>query len=401
MSRCIGPEKFLGFKSSYTSVSAQGSGYYDPCQCNAPRAWLFSSFFGNAAGLSACKGEAEVSEGQEQLSWLAGILKCDTTDLAVQLVAGDASPRKFYRISGPAPGSRVLMVSPPSENNERFVLIQRALESSGVRVPAMPRANLALGYFLLEDLGDTTFALALEERDVDALYQEALDTLVAIRAIRTVESELPHYDQKEFQRELDVCPEWFFSKALSLPSDNKAVSVFAELSTCVIEAAHHQPQGLVHRDYHSRNLMVSAGNASLAVIDFQDAIMGPVAYDAASLLKDVYVVWPREKQLVWLEYYWERLVREGQLDEGSWPQFIVWYDLISLQRHVKILGVFSRLWLRDDKPGYMRDIPVVIAYIRETCHLYCETYPAVGAFWDWFADSVMPRIARQDWYSAS
>jgi aminoglycoside/choline kinase family phosphotransferase len=265
----------------------------------------------------------------------------------------------------------------------------------------MPRANLALGYFLLEDLGDTTFSLALEGRDVDALYREALDTLAVIYAIRTVESELPHYDEKELQHELDVCPEWFFFNALSLPSDDKALSVFAELSACLIETARHQPQGLVHRDYHSRNLMVPAAGASLAVIDFQDAIMGPVAYDAASLLKDVYVVWPRERQLAWLKYYWTRLVREGQLDEDSWPKFIVWFDLMGLQRHVKILGVFSRLWLRDDKPGYMRDIPIVIAYIREACHLYRETHPAIGVFWDWFDVSVKPVVACQDWYRAS
>ena len=391
----------MEFNSSYTSVSAQGSGYYGRGQCNALKAWLFLSFFGNAAGLSAYKGEAEVSEGQEQLSWLAEILKCDATDVALQLIAGDASPRKFYRVSGSAPGSRVLMVSPPTENNERFLLIQRALESAGVRVPSMPRADLALGYFLLEDLGDTTFFLALEQGDEDALYREALDTLAVILAIRTVESELPHYDQEELQRELDVCPEWFFSKALSLSLDSRALSVFAGLSACVIEAAHHQPQGLVHRDYHSRNLMVPAADDTLAVIDFQDAIMGPVAYDAVSLLKDVYIVWPREKQLTWLEYYWERLVREGQLEEGSWPTFIVWFDLIGLQRHVKILGVFSRLWLRDDKPSYMRDIPVVIAYIREACQLYRETHPAIGAFWDWFDASVMPTVACQDWYSAS
>ena len=342
-----------------------------------------------------------MSERQAQRSWLAEILKCDATDVALQLIAGDASPRKFYRVSGPDSDSRVLMVSPPTENNERFVLIQRTLEGAGVRVPSMPRANLALGYFLLEDLGDTTFSLALEQHDVDALYKEALDTLAVIRAIRAVESELPHYDQKELQRELDVCPEWFFSQALSLPSENKALSVFTELSACVIDAARHQPQGLVHRDYHSRNLMVSAGDAPLAVIDFQDAIMGPVAYDAVSLLKDVYVVWPREKQLVWLEYYWKRLVREGQLDEGSWPQFVVWFDLIGLQRHVKILGVFSRLWLRDDKPSYMKDIPVVIAYIREACHLYRDSHPGIGVFWDWFEDSVMPTVERQDWYSSS
>jgi aminoglycoside/choline kinase family phosphotransferase len=147
--------------------------------------------------------------------------------------------------------------------------------------------------------------------------------------------------------------------------------------------------------------MVPDTDTPLAVIDFQDAIMGPVTYDAASLLKDVYVVWPRERQLVWLKYYWKRLVHEGQLDQGSWPQFIEWYDLIGLQRHVKILGVFSRLWLRDDKPSYMRDIPIVIEYIRESCHLYRETHPAIGMFWDWFDESVMPTVERQKWYSAS
>ena len=342
-----------------------------------------------------------MSDGQTQRNWLAEILKCDATDVALQLIAGDASPRKFYRVSGPASDSRVLMVSPLTENNERFVLIQRTLEGAGVRVPSMPRANLALGYFLLEDLGDTTFSLALEQNDEDALYKEALDTLAVIRAIRRVESQLPHYDQKELQRELDVCPEWFFSRALGLRLNSRALLIFAELSACVIDAARHQPQGLVHRDYHSRNLMVPAGDTPLAVIDFQDAIMGPVAYDAVSLLKDVYVVWPRAKQLVWLEYYWEHLVREGQLGEGSWPQFVVWFDLIGLQRHVKILGVFSRLWLRDDKPSYMRDIPVVIAYVREACLLYRGSQPAIGVFWDWFEDSIMPTIERQDWYSPS
>ena len=339
-----------------------------------------------------------MSEGQEQLSWLANILKCDAADVALQLIAGDASPRKFYRVFGPASGSRVLMVSPPTENNERFVLVQRALENAGVRVPSMPRANLALGYFLLEDLGDITFSLALEHRDEDVLYREALDTLAVIRAINTVESGLPNYDRKELQRELDMCPEWFFSKALNLPSDDMALSVFAELSACIIESACHQPRGLVHRDYHSRNLMSPATDAPLAVIDFQDAIMGPVAYDVASLLKDIYIVWPRERQLAWLKYYWERLLSQGELGKCSWPQFVVWFDLIGLQRHVKILGVFSRLWLRDDKPSYMGDVPVVIGYIREACHLYRETHPALGVFWDWFDVSVMPTVARQDWY---
>lgn len=342
-----------------------------------------------------------VSEGQDKLTWLSEVLKCDVNDLASQLVAGDASPRKFHRIFLQGSDTRMLMVSPPTENNERFVLIQRALEAAGVRVPSMPRANLTLGYFLLEDLGDTTFSLALDSEEADALYREALDALSVIQAIRTADSELPRYDARELQRELDVCPEWFFLKALGLASDNEAVAVFTELSACLVEAAQNQPQGLVHRDYHSRNLMVTSGDSRLAVIDFQDAIVGPVAYDVVSLLKDVYVVWPRDQQLMWLKYYWERLVDDGRLQEDSWSQFIRWYDLVGLQRHVKILGVFSRLWLRDDKPAYMHDIQVVIAYIQEACQLYRDAYPAIGAFWDWFEQEVMPAVLRQNWYSTT
>ena len=139
----------------------------------------------------------------------------------------------------------------------------------------------------------------------------------------------------------------------------------------------------------------------IAIIDFQDAIVGPVTYDPVSLLKDVYIAWTRARQMVWLEPCWKLLVENNRLAEESWADFLRWYDLMGLQRHVKILGVFSRLWLRDQKPDYMRDIPVVIEYIREACELYRDDYPAIADFWQWFERAVLPTAVQADWYEAT
>ena len=344
-------------------------------------------------------------EHREGLAWLADILRCSTESLVSELIAGDASPRKFYRITTVDLQTHILMLSPATENNERFVLVQRLLESKAIPVPGLPRADMRRGYFLLEDLGDITFWQALENTpkavEVDSLYHGALSVLASLQVIRSADHVLPRYDYTELKRELDVCPDWFFSKVLRLDLDKQAVALFGAFSDRLIDAAHAQPQVLVHRDYHSRNLMMRSGSLTPALIDFQDAIIGPVCYDAASLLKDVYVVWPRGRQLEWLAHYWRLLTETGQLPSDSWAQFIQWFDLIGLQRHVKILGVFSRLWLRDDKPGYMRDIPVVIGYIREACIEWGDDFPELLLFWDWFEKEVMPTASRQNWYAGS
>jgi aminoglycoside/choline kinase family phosphotransferase len=213
--------------------------------------------------------------------------------------------------------------------------------------------------------------------------------------------ELPIYDATELQRELDICPEWFFSKVLGITLDETAFNTFRAFSECLVAASISQPQGLVHRDFHSRNLMVLGSNVSPAVIDFQDAIIGPLTYDAVSLLKDVYIVWPRERQLEWLTFYWEALVSLDHLPEDSWAEFVRCYDLIGLQRHTKILGIFARLWLRDHKPSYMADISVVVGYIEEACDLYAEEFPEVGEFWKWFEVHVLPKATRAAWYKTA
>ena len=336
-------------------------------------------------------------------AWLAQSLRCDEADIRFQLIAGDASPRKFYRVSLPSAESghtNVLMVSPPTENNERFVLVHGLLEAADVRVPMLQRADLSLGFFLLEDLGDITFWSALQGADVDAFYRSALVELGNMQALNLPPTVLPNYDDVELQRELDVCPDWFFARALSLTLSDDDKAIFKRFSACLLSVAAEQPSGFVHRDYHSRNIMVLKED-EIAIIDFQDAIVGPVTYDPVSLLKDVYIVWPRARQMVWLEQYWELLVKADLLPDESWADFLRWYDLMGLQRHVKILGVFSRLWLRDHKPAYMRDIPVVIEYIREACELYRDDYPAIADFWQWFERAVLPTAVQADWYEAT
>ena len=290
------------------------------------------------------------------------------------------------------------MVSPPTENNERFVLVQSLLDAAEVRVPKLQRADLSLGFFLLEDLGDITFWSALDSGDVDAFYARALIALSNMSALDLPPSVLPVYDDTELQRELDVCPDWFFARALSLPMNDSDEAVFERFSRCLLSVAADQPCGFVHRDYHSRNLMVLKDHG-IAIIDFQDAIVGPITYDAVSLLKDVYIVWPRARQIAWLKQYWESLVEISRLDADSWGDFLRWYDLMGLQRHVKILGVFSRLWLRDHKPAYMKDIPVVVDYIREACKVYGDDYEAVADFWQWFEAVILPTASQADWYA--
>ena len=336
-------------------------------------------------------------------TWLAKYIDCEPSEIDLELIAGDASPRRFFRLhcttnlpSG-APASVVLMKSPPTENNERFVLVQGLLESGSVRVPRLIRADLGEGWFLLEDLGDKTFHQALASDPSDQLYEHALEALVTIASV-PVEAVLPTYDAGRLQGELDVFPEWFLGKALELTLDDDARRIVAGLSELLVASALEQPAIMVHRDYHSRNLMVLPNSGELAVIDFQDAVFGPLTYDAVSLLRDCYVVWPREQQLKWLSDYRDKLLQRDVVDALDFDRLVVWFDFMGLQRHIKVLGVFSRLWLRDEKPAYLADLPVVVDYVLDACDRYSDSYEVVDTFKRWFRADVLPVLNQQSWW---
>ena len=325
---------------------------------------------------------------------------CQGYDLT--LVAGDASPRQYWRVlwhceemgSG---HSAMAVVSPSTEKNPEFLQVRALLESASIRVPHLLDADVKRGFLLLEDLGNDTLWPMLSEYTVDAWYGMALDLLATMTAIDAKVHMLPQYHAGVLQVEIDLFAEWFVPQLLGLPSDDAALKCLDALSQCLCANAAEQPQVVVHRDFHSRNLMCLK-TGGLAVIDFQDAVVGPVTYDPVSLLKDCYVHWPRTRQIAWLKGYQQSLEERGSIARVSSGTFIRWFDLMGLQRHIKVLGIFSRLALRDGKRRYLNDLPLVLAYVEEALALYAPTEPIIAQFREWFSSIVMPACQAQAWY---
>jgi hypothetical protein len=237
--------------------------------------------------------------------------------------------------------------------------------------------DVAQGFALLEDLGTRHMLTALGEGDAAGrLYADALEELLRLQlAGDLVSRELPPYDRAVLLREMQLLPDWYCRRHLDFEPDAAAARLLAETFEWLAAEALRQPQVFVHRDYHSRNLMITA-TRSPGVIDFQDALRGPVGYDLASILKDCYVDWPRAQVTRWVAEFRGRLVAAGDhgrsLAGESDAQFLRWFDLIGLQRHIKVLGIFARLFWRDGKSGYLADLPRTLQYVRETAAMYPE-----------------------------
>ena len=256
-----------------------------------------------------------------------------------------------------------------------------------------------------------------------AFYQKAFDVLVCQVSLPCERADIPSYDAERLKTELDVFPEWFLSGLLGVQPDERWRQCFAALTDDLISVFVEQPSVWVHRDFHSRNLMLLEAE-ELGVIDFQDAVLGPITYDPVSLLKDCYIRWPRAQQLAWLNGYLAQLQRLGvaapsvnaptlsaeqasrlralatQLGEVSAAQFQRWFDLTGLQRHLRVLGVFARLHLRDHKSSYLADLPLVTEYVREALALTTNAHSSAAEFRDWFESDLMPVICEQPWYKA-
>ena len=371
--------------------------------------------------------------------WIAQQLGCAREQIALDMVAGDASPRRYYRvtysadtISGehlgglPAGASYIAMVSPASENNEAFLYVGAKLTEFDMRTPRVWAENSAEGWFLLEDFGDQLLlpllsASASASASAAELYDRALDALARLTTIPCDGAEIPRYDAERLRLELAIFPEWFLSGLLKIEVDDEAHKRIDDLSEFLIAAFGEQPTVWVHRDYHSRNLMI-LNDGDLGVIDFQDAVVGPVTYDPASVLKDCYLRLPRDQQLRWLDSYLSKLRSQGditssaenpsqsaehfrhlqslatELEDVSATQFQRWFDLTGLQRHLRVLGVFARLHLRDHKSAYLADLPLVVAYVREALVLTSAAHKSVADFQQWFEADVMPVVIEQSWY---
>lgn len=333
----------------------------------------------------------------ELLPWALAQLDASNAD-SFEPVAGDASARRYFRLTQPGQSLIAVEAPPGSEKNPEFLTVRALLEAAGICVPALIAADLARGFLLLGDLGDRLLWHELSPVSADAGYQSAFDVLQRMAAISVPDPGWPRYDDALLSEELSRFPHWFVRQLLSIEEPPSAA--WEPLVALLKASALEQPRVLVHRDFHSRNLMPQADGV-LAVIDFQDAVLGPVTYDLVSLLRDCYVRRePEQVRSLALDYL-QRLQRGGELQSVSEADFLRWFDLMGLQRHLKVLGTFARLYLRDGKPAYLDDLPLVMRYVSEVLHQYRDEYAEVGVFAEWFETVVAPAFAAKPWQRAS
>jgi hypothetical protein len=318
----------------------------------------------------------------------------------LSIVAGDASPRRYFRLALPA-CTYILVDAPPvTEKNEAFLQMARLLGTAGVKVPTVLAVDFERGFLLLEDLGDQLVLPLLAGDTVDGLYTQAFDVLAQMAAIdSTREAGLGDYDRALLGEELGRFQVWFVQELLGYTLSLEEQALLDRLSARLIDSALEQPCVLVHRDFHSRNLMLAA-DGELAVIDFQDAVRGPITYDLVSLLRDCYIQWPAAQVEGWALRYRDLLRARGLAADVEADQFLRWFDWMGLQRHIKVLGTFARLYLRDGKSAYLDDLPLVIHYVLEMASKYAPEEPAFAEFSAWFARHLSPLVAQQPWSAA-
>jgi len=284
-------------------------------------------------------------------------------------VAGDASSRRYWRVRPDDAHSYILMDAPPiAADIERFVRIAERLRALGLNTPQIHAQEPDQGLLLLADLGPRLYLEVLDRGNVDRLYGDALATLAVIQACASTAG-LPRYDGPFLYRELALFRDWLLVRQLGWELSDAQNAVLESAFEFLIAQALEQPQVCVHRDFHSRNLMVT-DPPSPGILDFQDAVAGPVAYDPVSLLRDCYIAWPREQVEDWAQGYATLAVHSGILRPEDQDRFMTWFDLMGVQRHLKASGIFARLEVRDHKPGYLADIPRTLGYVLEVAPRY-------------------------------
>ncbi len=318
-----------------------------------------------------------MDDRQQQLeAWLASTLQQAAFTLTT--ASADASFRRYFRVhlAGPYLGKDTLiaMDAPPSQEDcAPFVNVAGLLLESGLNVPKVLAQDLTQGFLLLSDLGDDTYLTKLNAQTAPKLYQDATNALIKMQ-LASQPQILPDYDEALLMREMQLFPDWYVAKHLntSLNSEQQAVldNTFSVLNRNILA----QAQVYVHRDYHSRNLMITQDN-NPGVLDFQDAVYGAITYDLVSLLKDAYISWDEEQIIDWAVRYWQPAKKAGLPVPDDFSEFYRDFEWMGVQRHIKVLGIFARLSHRDGKDGYLKDMPIVMAHLRKVCERYVELRP--------------------------
>jgi len=275
--------------------------------------------------------------------------------------SSDASFRRYFRWEGAGRSFVVMDAPPPQENCKPFVDIAFLLAKSGINVPKIYAEDLDRGFLLLNDLGNKTYLDVINGENADALFSDALQALLAFQQLPMV-APLPSYDVALLRRELELFPEWYVKRELGIEFDATQQLQWQQVSDLLIDSALAQPKVLVHRDYMPRNLMLSEPNPG--VLDFQDAVYGPVTYDVTCLFKDAFLSWPEERVRGWLENYWQQATALNIPVQPDFEDFLRASDLMGVQRHLKVIGIFARICHRDGKPRYLADVPRFFAYIE-------------------------------------
>jgi N-acetylmuramate 1-kinase len=350
--------------------------------------------------------------------------------------SADASFRRYFRATFADGTTRVVMDAPPPHEDCRpFLHIAKLFEEAGTHVPHVYAQDIEQGFLLLSDLGNTTYLQALTASNARDLYDAATDTLIKIQ-LASRENELPPYDEALLLREMRLFPEWYITRHLGVTLNEAQNAKLETVFARIIDNNLAQPRVYVHRDYHSRNLMYverpllnplgettshstrlpktaakslvipQAGRAqrggrsqanekgnfltSPGILDFQDAVYGPVTYDLASLFKDAYIHWEEAEIIDWLVRYWEKARKAGLPVASDFSEFYRDYEWMGVQRHLKVLGIFARLYHRDGKDGYLKDLPLVMAYLRAACARYIDLKPLLNLL-----DVLEPRIKQE------
>jgi hypothetical protein len=304
-------------------------------------------------------------------------------------ITNDASFRRYFRVIVNDDSFIVMDAPPDKENCKPFIDIAQRLQTSGLNSPKIIASDLELGFLLLSDFGFQLYLPALEGGQIDKLYGDALDALLVMQT-RTPTEGLPPYDHQLLHKEMSLFTEWLVGQHLNL---SLSIAEQTELETCfelLSQSALAQPQVFVHRDYHSRNLMIVPEH-NPGILDFQDAVKGPITYDLVSLLRDCYIAWPRAQVNEWAKRYYIQIQSTNFTDNIDETQFLRWFDWMGIQRHLKASGIFARLYHRDGKSGYLKDIPRTLNYIVEVG----ADYPELAILHKIVSQQVLPAMKQK------
>ena len=311
--------------------------------------------------------------------WAASLTDKNLLIDSLRPASSDASFRRYFRINDHNQHTYIIMDAPPPEEDVRpFMQVAQLFAANGLNVPAILAQDAEQGWLLLSDLGQLTYLEHLTAQTASKLYDDAIQALIMLQ-LRSEAGRLPAYDKTQLLNEIALFPEWYLARHKSAPLTPLQQQQLQPVFEQIVSNNLAQPQVYVHRDYHSRNLMVSQQGAP-GILDFQDAVYGPITYDLVSLLRDAYISWEEEQVLDWVVRYWQQAKAAGLPVQPDIDLFYRDFEWMGLQRHLKVLGIFARLFHRDGKAGYLKDLPLVLSYVRRTASRYAVFSPLERLF---------------------